>query len=395
MITYLNGDNFSYKELLKEWTKDNSITFSSRRKWFMKVVPFTFLSGALLSLIPFIVLCATDFLKGRTDRIDLTLFVSTFPLILWFIAIVCGSYYQAFVGPSKARRKVKDFIAHHIPHATKIRETSPNLCRFEWHGEPFDIRYCTLKEPNEQGLLRKKKYFHIWMWYVCDRQQRTTFEYTADGGTRVAEEYLSPFDEEGKLKKEFIEDLQAFGTNKPACRGISINNQTWCLELNLKETKASNRDVEESLDMLLYLSKRFHLIPVNRRGPLDEVLLQEWMDKMLEDGIPEHMNSFSLLMYEGVRDSFFVEFRGTYSFDQNDYDWIGRDVVMTGKRPFIFTEKQSGEVAMQKLMWGMIQYLAQKYEVGELSQIEGIGIDHYDKNLGIIYSKEEIISATK
>lgn len=379
MITYLNGDNLNYKELLRGWSNYNNFTFSSRKKWLMKVVPFTFLSGALFSLILFIMLCTTDFSNGRTDRIDQALYASTFPLILWFVSIMCCSYYQAFVKPSKIRRKVKNFIEHYIPHATKTRECFPNLYHFEWQGIPFDIRYCTLNEPNKHGgRLRETEFIHIWMWYVC-----------------VAKEDLSPFDEEGKLKKDFIEDLQAFGTNKPACRGISINNQAWWIELNLKETKASSRNVEESLDMLLYLSKRFHLIPVNRQGPLDEVFLQEWIDTMLEDGISEHMNSFSFIMYEGMKGSYLVEFRGTSSFSQNDYDWIGRDIAMTGKRPFIFTEEQPGETAMKQLMWEIIQYLARKYEAGELTQIEGIGIDYYDKNLGVVYSKEQIKEAFK
>ncbi|MBQ9666211.1 MAG: hypothetical protein IJV33_07055 [Bacteroidaceae bacterium] len=372
MIEYFNGDTASYQTVLSEWCNFHRAIFSSKRKWLLKATPAAFLLSYPCS---FLLYFSLNIVRDE-ERAGFHFLISAIVFFLAFLILMLISYYHSFIEAKKFTHTMEDFLTHHLPHATITARTTPNHYSFEWKGEPFDIIYDIHRKSNKWGLWGRREML-IAMWYVVE-----------ENGTI--------FDNEGEIKKDFIEDLQAFGADKPACRGIAIDNQRLQLCLDVKETQKSNRNVEESLDMLLYLAQRFHLTPMPRwTEPLQRRLLKEWMDKMLEEKLPETMKSFSFLMYEGKENSYFVEFRGTSTFEQDNYDWIGRDVVMTGKRPFKFTEIQAGEEVMQKFMWEAVLYLAWKYSKGELSQIEGIGIDYYDKNLGLTYSKEEIVAATK
>lgn len=373
MITYFDGGTTSRYDILKRWMKGHKALFSSKREWALKVIPLTLILGALCSVLMFVLVFPQENDKDNLDRVILLLQCSLIPFVFILITFIPFSYYESFVQPNHYKRKMEGFLHRFLPDAEVTATHLPTYYTFDYKQETFDIFYNTVRRDSQ---LFEKGEMCIRMWFVVSEDNPY-------------------FDSEGRMTEEFATDLQAFGADKPVCKGLSIMSQRLILKLDMKETEKSGRDIEKALDMMLYLAERFKLTPVPPfNTPLIYSRLHKWIDRMLQTCLSEEAKSLSFIVYKG-QIGYIAELVATPHFQSDSYDWIGRDAIARGNRPLCFAGSGGDTEVLQQLVGGIIPFLADKYNNGQLNNILGFGIDYINENLAVAFSKDEIIGAAK
>lgn len=146
-------------------------------------------------------------------------------------------------------RKVDEFMATYLPDIVPTSEIWPDKKEFEWKGTLFALWYYTGRErkyPDKQTPLVKKERVEIIMRFEPEENARI-------------------FDEKGGYTEEFVSEFVAFCKDKPACHDIAMSGKTLRLNLDWKAFRESPYDLGTSLDMLIYIAKRFHLVPKSDR----------------------------------------------------------------------------------------------------------------------------------
>lgn len=235
--------------LLKGWqnsspSEDVAFCFSSKWRWLVKVVPPLTAVGLVFSIILLICLSVSDWLGRDKVRWGEILPVLSFPIITIYIMLPV-TYYHSFIKPKKMMRKVDEFMAAYLPDVVPTSEIWPDKKEFEWKGTLFALWYYNgheQKYPDRKTPLVKRERVEIIM----------RFEPEEDAGI---------FDEKGNYAEEFVSDFLVFCKGKTVCNDIMVRGKTLCLNLDLKAFRKSPYELGASIDMLIYIAKRFHLVP--------------------------------------------------------------------------------------------------------------------------------------
>ncbi len=253
MTHFVNGDNASFMYLLKGWqsssaSEDVAFYFSSKWKWLAKVLPPLTAAGLVGAFIMFVLVAVQDLRSRGEIRWGEILPMLSFPIILFYIMLPV-TYYHSFIKPRKMMRKVDEFMATYLPDIVPTSEIWPDKKEFEWKGTLFALWYYTGRErkyPDKQTPLVKKERVEIIMRFEPEENARI-------------------FDEKGGYAEEFVSEFVAFCKDKPACHDIAMSGKTLRLNLDWKAFRESPYDLGTSLDMLIYIAKRFHLVPKSDR----------------------------------------------------------------------------------------------------------------------------------
>lgn len=374
MVYFFNADNADFKTLWSHWSCDGEAIFSTKTKWLKKIGPAAFLSGLFLALFIFAAFSLPRPQKLSSDW-ELWVSCSLIPMGFILLTLLPITYFQSFIHPGMVRRKRDAFLKRHLPDAVVKAYGGPNVIFFDWKDTPFNLSYETVVETNRMGGISKKDTMTFSMLYVVKTED-------------------SLIGESGNFKEEFTDSINAFWNGKPACENMSINSKSFNLTLKLKDFKKSNQNIAESLDMMIYMAKRFHLIPLRQMdGDLQGFLLFDWMDYQTREPLSENIKSISFFLNEHQDNIFYLTMAFGSSFNQDNYEWNEGTIPMQDERPFFFTRSKNKEEIMPELSWYLVQYVAKLITAGKLSNLEGIAFLNINNQTGGILNKEEIMNA--
>ena len=254
MTHFVNGDNASFGQIWSGWThgsvaEDTAFCFSSKWKWLVRAVSFAFLFGLIFAAVLFLVVVGADWLHGKPIRWGMGIALALVPMVIVFCVVLPATFRDSFMKPKKVVRRVDEFMATYLPDIVPTSEIWPDKKEFEWKGTLFALWYYTGRErkyPDKQTPLVKKERVEIIMRFEPEENARI-------------------FDEKGGYAEEFVSEFVAFCKDKPACHDIAMSGKTLRLNLDWKAFRESPYDLGTSLDMLIYIAKRFHLVPKSDR----------------------------------------------------------------------------------------------------------------------------------
>lgn len=127
----------------------------------------------------------------------------------------------------------------------------------------------------------------------------------------------------------------------------------------------------------------------NKGGQIDNYeLLSNWLDKTLEQELPEGIIAFNFNLYEGSAGTYDIQLIGADEFDEDDGDWVCTDYFTTGedicyiKRTKDIEDWEEGLNYITKLVG---QYLNEGINAYILKRANAIGIGFVDGDIEIIY----------
>lgn len=117
-------------------------------------------------------------------------------------------------------------------------------------------------------------------------------------------------------------------------------------------------------------------------------LLSSWLDKILEQELPEGIMAFNFNLYEGSEGTYDIQLIGSDEFDEDDGDWACTDYFTTGenicyiKRTKEIEDWEDGLNYIRKLVE---QYLNEGRNTYILKSANAVGIGFVDGDIDIIY----------
>lgn len=381
MTHFVNGDNASFMYLLKGWqsssaSEDVAFYFSSKWKWLAKVLPPLTAAGLVGAFIMFVLVAVQDLRSRGEIRWGEILPMLSFPIIPFYIMLPV-TYYHSFIKPRKMMRKVDEFMATYLPDAEITARDWPAYVHFKWKGMPFGAQYYTYAVPVPYRRMPvSREGMEILMWYE-------------------PEDDAEVFDEDGGLTEEFAEEFAAFCKDKPACRDLFIDARTIYLQLDLKELWESERDLGASLDMFIYLTKRFHLIPMmNWNEPMTGVNVRDWMDVVMDkNAMPEGVKSlFIVVTQQKNPELYLAEVRFMSMFDAESREWLDTDDYVPGNFPYAFWDDRPAEIVCNCLAANvMLESLFPRIKAKELPEFEGLVVHFVNDDETWRFTRESII----
>lgn len=119
-------------------------------------------------------------------------------------------------------------------------------------------------------------------------------------------------------------------------------------------------------------------------------LFSDWLDRTLEQKLPEGIIAFNFNLYEGAEPTYDIQLIGSEEFDEDDSDWACTDFFTTGEDICYITRTEDIEPWHKGL--GYITSMVKRY-LGEgknayiLKGALAIGIGFVDGDIDIIYRK--------
>lgn len=117
--------------------------------------------------------------------------------------------------------------------------------------------------------------------------------------------------------------------------------------------------------------------------------IENWLDGVLTQEIPEEVAAFNFNLYEDKRCSWAIELVDTGSFDEEDEDWACDEVEDFGTRenPLTWRKDAEWEEVLEEIASVLKQYLNTGMYAEVLKAGEGIGVGFVDGDIEILYTK--------
>lgn len=117
--------------------------------------------------------------------------------------------------------------------------------------------------------------------------------------------------------------------------------------------------------------------------------MTKWLDRALDQEIPDEVAAFCFNLYEDGSSKWSMEIIGTGSFDVNDEDW-GCDEVTdfeTRQNCFTWEETKTWDEILVETIVVLKDYLENGKYAEVLKEKNGIGVGFVDGDVQIIYQK--------
>jgi hypothetical protein len=239
-LNVIQADNLSLVEYIKESrNRQYLFIFSSKWQWLKHPFLYIFIPG--LIIIPFNFVFGTVWgVYSDSPRWEQSLLESIAFFIIyfvtWFPPCVIFLYYKSFITPKKLERKITSFIEDNLSFADSIKKKT--LANYNIKYKGFDLLLDYTFSDN-------RKFFKPNEFMVFDLH----FD--------VENNDYSVIDKDGYLTKEFIDCWLDYAIGKDSCRNLDITPHSIIAVFPLKKAN----DVKRSIDELIYLPTKFHLIP--------------------------------------------------------------------------------------------------------------------------------------
>ena len=117
--------------------------------------------------------------------------------------------------------------------------------------------------------------------------------------------------------------------------------------------------------------------------------VSNWIDKILDQEIPNTVVAFCFNLYEESDGSWAMELVGTERFDLEDEDWACNELTDFGSRECLYNWEM--ECEWDEALEYMVKELSQYLENGKYAELlksrVGIGVGFVDGNIEIIHKK--------
>jgi hypothetical protein len=117
-------------------------------------------------------------------------------------------------------------------------------------------------------------------------------------------------------------------------------------------------------------------------------LFSNWLNQILEQGIPKGIKAFNFNLYEGSEDTYDIQLIGSDEFDEDDSDWACTDYFTSGED--ICYIKRTEDIQHWEQGLNYITMLVERYlKEGEYANILksalAIGIGFADGDIDILF----------
>lgn len=117
--------------------------------------------------------------------------------------------------------------------------------------------------------------------------------------------------------------------------------------------------------------------------------ISTWMNRILQQPIPDEVVAFCLNLYEMEQDQWAMEPIGTETFNLEDMDWACEEVTDFGTRnhPLIWKQEAKWEDVLEEMIQMLRTYLETEPYAKKWKSREGIGIGFADGDITILSTK--------
>ena len=117
--------------------------------------------------------------------------------------------------------------------------------------------------------------------------------------------------------------------------------------------------------------------------------VSNWIDKVLDQEIPNTVVAFCFNLYEESNGSWAMELVGTERFDPEDEDWACDEATDFGSRQNLYNWEMECEwdQALEYIINELSQYLSSGKYSDLLKSKDGVGVGFVDGDIEIIHSK--------
>lgn len=118
-------------------------------------------------------------------------------------------------------------------------------------------------------------------------------------------------------------------------------------------------------------------------------VIENWLNKILEQKIPENVVGLNFNLYEDGNYNWSMEIVGTDRFDEEDEDWCCDEVFDFGTRetPLEWNEDNTWDVILEEMIQIMKKYLDEGQYCDVLKNYRGVGIGFVDGDVIVLYKK--------
>ena len=117
--------------------------------------------------------------------------------------------------------------------------------------------------------------------------------------------------------------------------------------------------------------------------------VSNWIDKILDQEIPNTVVAFCFNLYEESDGSWAMELVGTERFDLEDEDWACNELTDFGSRECLYNWEM--ECEWDEALEYMVKELSQYLENGKYAELlkskDGVGVGFVDGNIEILHTK--------
>ena len=117
--------------------------------------------------------------------------------------------------------------------------------------------------------------------------------------------------------------------------------------------------------------------------------VSNWIDKVLDQEIPNTVVAFCFNLYEESDGSWAMELVGTERFDLEDEDWACNELTDFGTRECLYNWEMKCE--WDETLKYMVNELSQYLENGKYADLlkskDGVGVGFVDGNIKILHTK--------
>ena len=115
--------------------------------------------------------------------------------------------------------------------------------------------------------------------------------------------------------------------------------------------------------------------------------IEEWLDSILNQEIPEAVVAFCFNLYEDGDNQWSMELVGTEEFDAEDEDWACEEVTDFGSREdnMVWNSSKEWEEIFEQMSIELKRYLENGQYADKLKSKEGVGIGFVDGDIEILY----------
>ena len=119
--------------------------------------------------------------------------------------------------------------------------------------------------------------------------------------------------------------------------------------------------------------------------------VSNWIDKILDQEIPNTVIAFCFNLYEESDGSWAMELVGTERFDIEDEDWACNELTDFGSRECLYNWEM--ECEWDEALEYMVKVLSQYLENGKYAELlkskDGVGVGFVDGNIEILHTKQK------
>ena len=117
----------------------------------------------------------------------------------------------------------------------------------------------------------------------------------------------------------------------------------------------------------------------------------DWLDKHMEDDLPEDIVAFNFNLYEGSANTYDVELVGCGSYDEEDDGWVCDEVFDTRDDWFVIPRTNGVAQGEQGLSFASAlveRYLREGKYAAELKNYTAVGIGLHEGDIEILHRAE-------